>query len=100
MKRRLWTAPSWNKAHLGQLAACFLEGNGRTDLLNSCSDIANRNRRKALSKFLKTKKELFESSPTQKKILLENIGSMQFGSTTKYNLFKKKNSKLYIDYTI
>ena len=68
--------------------------------LNSCSDIANRNRRKALSKFLKIEKELFESYPTQKRFHLENNGSMQFVSTTKNNLFKKRNSKIYIHYRI
>ena len=87
--------PTW-----ANLAACILEGNGRTDLLNSCSDIANRNRRKTLYNFLKTEKELFESYPTQKRFFLENNGSMQFGSTTKNNLFKKRNSKIYIDYRI
>ena len=101
MRPRLWTAPSWNKAHLGQLGSLLLRGQWpNRPFKNSCSDIANRNRRKALSKFLKTEKELFESYPTQKRFFLENNGSMQFGSTTKNNLFKKRNSKIYIDYRI
>ena len=41
--------------------------------LNSSFDIANRNRRESLLKFLKTEKELFESYPTQKMFLLESI---------------------------
>ena len=95
MKRRLWTAPSWNKAHLGQLGSLLLRGQWpNRPFKNSCSDIANRNRRKALSKFLKTEKELFESYPTQRIFFLENNCSMQFGSTTKNNLFKRKNSRI------